>query len=68
MTGAGASSWDLKLQLNLPQRNGVRVGKKCRARSLSWFLRARSVCSLGLQLNGKSCSRYLEFLTCVPNF
>lgn len=59
MQGAGASSWDLKLQLSLSLRNGVRVGEKCRARNVSL---------LGLKLNSKSCSRYLEFLTCVPSF
>lgn len=40
-------------------RNGVRVGKMCRSRNIS---------SLGLKLSIKSCSRYLELLTCVPNF
>lgn len=59
MRGAGASNWDLELHLSIPLRNGVRVGKKCTARSVS---------SLGLKLSGKSCSRYLEFLICVPNF
>lgn len=40
-------------------RNRIRVGGKCRSKNVS---------SLGVKLNSKSCSRYLEFLTCVPNF
>lgn len=39
MRGAGASGWDLKLQLSLLPKNGVRVGKKrlktCRAGDVS---------------------------------